>query len=132
MIMNIEKEVTERYRARTTESRNRHEIARRYLPGGETRSATFFYPYPTHMARGEGCYLYDVDGNEYIDYLNNYGSLVHGHAYPAIVEAAIEQVQNGTVLGAAAELQTKLAALLCERIPASIWCGSATQEPRQP
>ena len=130
MIMNIEKEVTERYRARTTESRNRHEIARRYLPGGETRSATFFYPYPTHMARGEGCYLYDVDGNEYIDYLNNYGSLIHGHAYPAIVEAAIEQVQNGTVLGAAAELQTKLAALLCERIPSVDmvrFCNSGTE-----
>ena len=81
-------------------------------------------------ARGDGCYLYDVDGNEYIDYLNNYGSLIHGHAYRPIVEAANEQLLNGTVLGSAAEPQTRLAKLLCERIPSVDmirFCNSGTE-----
>ena len=69
-----------------------HREARNFLPGGDTRSVTFFQPFPTFVERGEGCRLYDVDGNIYIDFGNNQTSLIHGHAHPKVVEAVIGQV----------------------------------------
>ena len=45
-------------------------------------------PYPIYAARGEGCRVWDVDGNEYIDCINNFTSLIHGHAHPSLIEAA--------------------------------------------
>lgn len=69
------------------------------------------------MTKGKGCYLYDVDGNEYIDMLNNYTSLIHGHAHPKILEAARAQLENGSVLGSATEIQYRHAEHLCPRVP---------------
>src|SRR3974390_3540642 len=92
--------IEERYRARTKQSRALHERAVGVLPGGSTRAGTFFLPYPAYMARGAGCRLWDVDGNEYIDCLNNYASLVHGHSHPKIVAAIADQAARGTAHGA--------------------------------
>ncbi|MBK8021991.1 MAG: aspartate aminotransferase family protein [Chloroflexi bacterium] len=114
---NIAQDIYQRYTARTAISRQRDEDAQRYLPGGDTRIATYYAPYPTYMVRGSGCTLFDEDGGQYIDFLNNYTSLVHGHAHPEIVEVAIDQAMRGTVYGAAAEPQVQLARMLCERIP---------------
>ena len=75
------------YRRRTPRSRVLHERAQAWLPGGETRTGTAFAPYPTYMDRGEGNYLYDVDGNRLLDFTNNATSLIHGHAHPALVRA---------------------------------------------
>jgi len=105
------------YRERTAASRARHEEARRFLPGGETRSATWFAPYPTYMVAGEGAWLIDCDGNRYLDFLNNFTSLIHGHAQPAIVEDAADQLTRGTVFGSASAPQVELARLLIERVP---------------
>lgn len=113
----VEAGIIERYRARTAASRERHEEAQRYLPGGDTRVATYYAPYPTYMTAGEGAWLTDSDGNRYLDLLNNYTSLVHGHAQPEIVEQAADQLTRGTVFGAAAEPQVALAKLLVERVP---------------
>ena len=52
------------------------------LPGGNTRTTVFMKPYPIYAARGEGCRVWDVDGNDYIDCINNFTSLIHGHAHP--------------------------------------------------
>ena len=84
------------YRARTNGSRERYERALANLPGGDTRTGTFFLPYPTFMARGAGSRLWDVDGNEYIDCLSNFTSLVHGHAHPDVTRAIAEQAARGT------------------------------------
>src|SRR5690625_1191736 len=51
------------------------------LPGGQTRSVTHFAPFPTVLQEGQGPYLIDVDGNDYIDLTNNYTSLIHGNSY---------------------------------------------------
>jgi len=112
----VEHEVEARYRERSAGSRARHEEAQRYLPGGETRSSTWYAPYPTYMAAGEGAWLRDCDGHRYVDFLNNYTSLIHGHAQPAIVEEAADQLTRGTVFGSASEPQVALAKLLIERI----------------
>ena len=117
MLMTVEDEIVTRYQGRTGGSRARHDEARRYLPAGDTRSATWFAPYPTYMVAGEGAWLHDCDGNRYLDLLNNFTSLVHGHAQPDIVEYAADQLTRGTVFGTAAEPQVALAKLLIARVP---------------
>ena len=113
----VKRDITARYRARTPKSRARHAEALRYLPGGETRGATRISPYPTYMTAGEGAWLRDVDGNRYLDLLNNYTSLVHGHAPPGLVEQAADQLLRGTALGTVAPPQVSLARQIIERVP---------------
>ena len=114
---NVEQDIVTRYRERSAGSLARHLEAQRYLPGGETRSSTWYAPYPTYMTAGEGAWLTDCDGNRYLDFLNNYTSLIHGHAQPDIVEEAADQLTRGTVFGSASEPQVELAKLLIERVP---------------
>jgi len=111
------KEVQKKYVATGPKSTQLHKEAQRFMPGGDTRSATYYPPFPTFMERGEGCRLYDVAGNAYIDFANNYTSLIHGHAHPATVDAVIEQAKRGFVYGSPVEIQTKLAQEMCERVP---------------
>ncbi len=123
-------QVEERHRARTPGSRALHEQALRYLPGGNTRTAVHYQPYPVYMERGEGCRLFDVDGNEYLDFVNNYTALVHGHNHPHILEAVTRQLAKGTIHGTPAECQIELARVLCERVPSveSVrFCNSGTE-----
>jgi glutamate-1-semialdehyde 2,1-aminomutase len=90
----------------------------------------YFDPYPTYIERGEGCTIYDADGNRYIDFNNNYTSLIHGHAHPAVVEAVQAQVARGTIYGSPATCQYELAGTLCERIPSVErlrFCNSGTE-----
>lgn len=65
-----------------------HRRALASMPGGNTRTTVFMKPYPLYAARGEGCRVYDVDGVARIDCINNFTSLIHGHAHPVLVEAA--------------------------------------------
>ncbi len=116
-VADVEHGIFTNYRERSAGSRARHVEARRYLPGGETRSSTWYAPYPTYMVAGEGAWLEDCDGNRYLDFLNNYTSLIHGHAQPAIVEDAADQLTRGTAFGSASEPQVALAKLLIERVP---------------
>ena len=115
--LQVEREIEARYRERTAGSRGRHLEARRYLPGGETRSSTWHAPYPTYMVAGEGAWLKDCDGNRYLDCLNNYTSLIHGHAPADVVEETADQMTRGSAFGSAAAPQVDLAKLLIERIP---------------
>jgi len=87
------------------------------IPGGTSRQASFWAPYPLTIERGEGTYFWDVDGHQYLDLINNYTAMVHGHAYPPIVEAARKQIGDGTGWAAANEPQNRLAAMIVDRIP---------------
>src|SRR6266550_8719007 len=125
------KEVIEAvYRSRTTKSREVYNSAVVVMPGGDTRSALHFHPYPTFMESARGFRMHDVDANEYVDFLNNYSSLVHGHAHPVIVAAISDQVARGTAFASPIETQVKLAQLLVGRI-ASLervrFCNSGTE-----
>jgi len=108
--------IEERYRARTVRSRALHERALRVLPGGSTRAGTFYPPYPAYMQRGAGCRLFDVDGNEYVDCLNNYASLIHGHAHPRLVAVLADQAARGTAHGSPVEAEVALAEALTQRV----------------
>ncbi len=123
-------EILGRYAQRTLRSKDHDARAKAHLPGGDTRAATYFAPYPAYMASGSGCYLHDVDGNAYLDLLNNYTSLIHGHAHPDIIAAAMAQLEKGTVFGAAGEIQFQHAEHLCSRIPSMDqvrYCNSGTE-----
>jgi glutamate-1-semialdehyde 2,1-aminomutase len=104
------------YRIETAESRKLSERLRRVLPAGDTRSVTYYPPYPLALARGEGCQIWDLDGNRFVDLLNNYTSLVHGHAHPQIVAALTEQVPLGTAFPAPGVLQAGLAERIVGRV----------------
>lgn len=109
--------ILDRYQARTPASQALDRQARRSLPGGDTRWATYYLPYPAYMVKGEGPILTDADGHQYIDFQNNYTSLVHGHAHPAITAAIQAQAPRSAIYGAPAEEQFQLAELITGRLP---------------
>ncbi len=96
-----------------------HRRALASLPGGNTRTTVFMKPYPLYAARGEGCRVYDVDGVARIDCINNFTSLIHGHAHPVLVEAACKQIALGTAFGLPTESEIDLAELIVARLHAA-------------
>jgi glutamate-1-semialdehyde 2,1-aminomutase len=91
--------------------------AQHVLPGGNTRTTVFMAPRPIYAADGEGCWLTDVDGERRLDLLNNYTSLIHGHAHPAVTEAATRRLARGVSFALPTPEEIDLAALLAERVP---------------
>ncbi|MCI5533584.1 MAG: aspartate aminotransferase family protein [Firmicutes bacterium] len=98
-------------------SRRLHTEACKYMPGGDTRTATFFLPFPNFIKYGDGAYMYDEDGFKLLDFQNNYTSLIHGHAHPETVEAVREQIAKGSAYTAPFEKQIELSAILTQRFP---------------
>lgn len=111
------KNLFSKYKETRKKSFQLHKEACKFLPGGDTRTVTYFDPFPHYIVQGDGAYLYDADGHKLIDFQNNYTSLIHGHNHKPTVEAIKEQVSLGTAYAAPFEKQTKLAELLTERIP---------------
>jgi glutamate-1-semialdehyde 2,1-aminomutase len=110
-------ELEAEYRDRTRRSAEVFARAGAVLPGGETRSVTYYPPYPTVIAAGKGARLADVDGNEYVDLVNNYTSLVHGNAYPPAIEAIAACLDDGIAFASPHEKQVELAEQLVDRVP---------------
>lgn len=99
-------------------SGNLYQRALKSLPGGNTRTTVFMKPFPIYAASGAGCRVWDLDGNEYIDCINNFTSLIHGHAHPTLIEAATKQLALGSAFGMPTESEVDLAELLADRLPA--------------
>jgi glutamate-1-semialdehyde 2,1-aminomutase len=112
------RELKRDYRSRTAGSQKLHQRLIRVLPGGETRSVTHFDPYPLAIQAATGVTLLDVDGNKYIDVLNNYTSLVHGHGYGPAVEAIARATASGIAYSGPHSALLELAELLVGRYPA--------------
>lgn len=106
-----------RYLELTPKSKALSEEGKRYLPGGDTRTSVYWSPYPLFMTHGKDCRLWDVDGTERIDFINNMTTLMLGHANPRVVQALQQQAPLGTAYAAPTEHQIRLAKILCERIP---------------
>jgi glutamate-1-semialdehyde 2,1-aminomutase len=120
----------ETYLSRTAESRRLHEQARRVMPGGDTRTSAYWAPYPVFVERGEGCRLWDADGHPYVDFVNNYTSLILGHAHPAVLEAVTRELARGTAYAAPLVPQIALAEMLVDRVPSLEtvrFCNSGTE-----
>jgi glutamate-1-semialdehyde 2,1-aminomutase len=126
----LEAEVIADFRASSPRSAALHETARRVMPGGDTRTVAFHAPYPLVITEGRGCRIEDADGRTYVDLLNNYTSLIHGHAHPAIVAAVSERLPFGTAFPAPNEAQTQLAEIIVDRV-ASVdmirFCNSGSE-----
>jgi len=91
--------------------------AQRVMPGGNSRTTVFMAPYPPYAASGEGCWITDVDGDRRLDCINNYTSLIHGHAHPRVLEAAERRMRRGTSFPLPTPEEIRLAALLVDRLP---------------
>lgn len=126
----VEADILAGYRDRTPRSAALHDAARRSLPGGDTRTVAFHAPYPLAIEEGDGCRLLDADGNRYLDFLNNYTALIHGHGHPAVTAAAVAQTRAGTAFPAPNRAQTRLAEIIRERV-ASVdlirFCNSGSE-----
>src|SRR5216683_3434875 len=105
------------YKAKTSRSRQMYEEALRVMPGGNSRTTTFFDPYPFYIARGAGPRIWDADGTERLDFNGNYTSLILGHAHASVVEAVTEQATRGMSFPGPSEHEVKLAESLTKRIP---------------
>jgi glutamate-1-semialdehyde 2,1-aminomutase len=114
--MSLDKELAE-YTAKTSRSRALHEEAVSVMPGGNSRTTTFFDPYPFYFQRGQGAHIWDADGTERIDFNNNYTSLVIGHAHPDVVKAVQSVAESGLSFPGPTEHEVRLAELLTRRIP---------------
>jgi glutamate-1-semialdehyde 2,1-aminomutase len=118
------------YRRTTPGSRALYARAVKAMPGGTTRTTTYFDPYPLYIDRGQGCRIWDADGAERIDMLGNYSAMILGHAHPKVVEAITKQAARGTAFAAANPIEVELATLLCERVPSLQlvrFCNSGTE-----
>jgi len=88
------------------------------LAGGGSRSTIRTNPYTLYLREAVGAEVVDVDGNRIVDFINNYTSLIHGHAYPPIVEAVKKQLADGSAFSFCHESEIQLAELLCSRVDA--------------
>jgi glutamate-1-semialdehyde 2,1-aminomutase len=94
--------------------------ARKVIPGGVNSPARAFGAVggtPLFISRAEGPYLYDLDGNRYLDFIGSWGPMILGHCHPAVAEATIRALKNGSSYGAPCELETELAELVVEAVP---------------
>ncbi|WP_396198829.1 glutamate-1-semialdehyde 2,1-aminomutase [Flavobacterium sp.] len=94
--------------------------ANEVIPGGVNSPVRAFKGvggFPIFIKEAKGAYLYDEDGNKYIDYINSWGPMILGHAHEPVVQAIIEKAKKGTSFGTPTELETKIAQLAISMVP---------------
>lgn len=101
-------------------STGQFERAKKVMPGGVSSPVRAFNGVggiPPFIAKAKGSHIWDVDGNEYIDYVGSWGPAILGHAHPKVVAALNDAIENGTSFGAPTELETHLASMICDAVP---------------
>jgi len=101
-------------------SREAFKSAKRCIPGGVNSPVRGFGSVggtPLFIERGKGSRIWDIDGNEYIDYVGSWGPLILGHADPGVLKAMRETLKQGTSFGAPTEIETRLAQAICRALP---------------
>lgn len=94
--------------------------AKQYIPGGVNSPVRAFKAVggdPIFVKEAKGAYLYDEDGNTFIDYIASWGPLILGHAYEPVINAVIEKAKKGTSFGMPTEIETQLAKLAVSMVP---------------
>lgn len=100
-------------------SQSLYERAVNIIPGGvnsPVRACKSVGADPLFIERGEGCFIYDADGNRYIDYIGSWGPLILGHRHPAVEEAIIKVLERGTSFGAPTDLEIQLAEMVIDAV----------------
>lgn len=94
--------------------------AKKLIPGGVSSPARAFGAVggePLFIDHAKGAYLYDIDGNQYLDYIGSWGPMIFGHAFPPVVEATSKAILGGTSFGAPTQAESDLAELIIELVP---------------
>jgi glutamate-1-semialdehyde 2,1-aminomutase len=105
------------YASKTPNSRIIYGRARKVLPAGVSYGIRYFEPYPFYTATANGSKLYDVDGNEYVDFWLGHTALILGHGNQVVLDAVSEQLQKGTHYGTCHELEVELAEQVVKMVP---------------
>jgi glutamate-1-semialdehyde 2,1-aminomutase len=105
------------YASKTPGSKRLFERAKKVLPGGVSYGIRYFEPYPFYTAKAKGSKLYDVDGNEYVDFWLGHTALILGHRPRVIMDAIRKQLEDGTVYGTSHELEVELAEQVTNMVP---------------
>ena len=103
-----------------TRSHDLFEAAQRHIPGGVNSPVRAFRGVggdPVFFENAAGPYLFDVDGNRYIDYVGSWGPMILGHAHPHVIEAVADRIHKGLSFGAPTSLETEMADKVCELVP---------------
>ncbi|RKD22517.1 glutamate-1-semialdehyde 2,1-aminomutase [Caminicella sporogenes DSM 14501] len=101
-------------------SKKAFDEAKKYIPGGVNSPVRAFKSVsinPPFIKKGKGSKIYDIDGNEYIDYVLSWGPLILGHCHPEVIRALKNVIETGTSFGAPTEIETELAKIICEAVP---------------
>ena len=114
-----ESKILRAYAEKTPGSRALHNRAKALLPDGVTHVGRFLEPHPIYVERAAGSRKWDVDGNEYVDYLGGHGALILGHGWPAVVDAATAQAAKGVHYGACHALEVQWAEQVQQMIPSA-------------
>ena len=109
--------VLEEYVRKHPGSASRYQEALSLFPGGVTHDTRYVTPFPVFISHGQGPLKWDVDGNEYVDYVSGHGALLLGHSHPEIVSAVAAQVAQGTHLGASTEHELRWAQAIKRLMP---------------
>src|SRR5262245_28148641 len=114
---------------RTPGSKTLFDRALRTMPQGVPSSFQPWDPYPVYLREGKGSQVWDVDGNEYVDFHNGFGSMVVGHAHPKVAEAIEKAARTGTHFAAPTESTVLYAEELSRRFQADKvrFCNSGTE-----
>ncbi len=111
--------IKEHFETKCAKSKQLYLAAKEYIPGGVQHNLAFNWPFPIAIERAEGAYLYDIDGNQYIDFLQAGGPTVLGSNYPAVREKVIEHLNKcGPVTGLLHEAEYLLAKEINKHMPA--------------
>src|SRR5205823_1558156 len=117
--MSANNELSQAYAARRPQSSEYARRARQVLAGGVAHDLRHFEPVPLYIARARGGHKWDVDGNEYIDFLMGNAALLLGHADPEVVDAVAQATANGSHFGHDHPLEIEWAEWVCRLIPSA-------------
>ena len=104
----------------TKKSEQLFDAAQTHIPGGVNSPVRAFKAVggsPLFFERAEKAYLFDADGNRYVDYVQSWGPMILGHNHPEVIAAVKAQLEKGMTFGAPTELEVQLADKLCEKVP---------------
>lgn len=127
---NAYSQAVEEYCLRTKRSQEAYQKAKQVMPGGDTRTTSYYKPYTISVEKAAGSKLIDLDGNEYLDFLCNYTSIIHGYVHPLIEKRVQAAMALGTAVPASIPEQAQLAQIICERVPSIElvrFCNSGTE-----
>ena len=111
--------ILEDYISKHSGSAQRYSEATQIFPGGVTHDNRYAQPFPLYITHGNGPRKWDVDGNEYIDYVSGHGALILGHSHPDIVTAVAQQITLGTHLGACTDEELRWARAIQALMPSA-------------